>query len=78
MSTFCGDEDISAYTKDPLRKLIREQMDLLLSAKEMYDLDYPQHFKPISSEELWNMARERVMERVCCPAPPDESDTNAM
>ena len=78
MSTFCGDDVIALSRRDPLRRLIREQMDLLLSAKEMYDLDYPQHFKSISSEELWRIARKRVMERVCSPAPSDESDTNTM
>jgi hypothetical protein len=74
MSKFCDDEDVVFRSKDPLRRLIREQMDLLLSAKEMYDRDYPQHFKPISSEELWRIARKRVMEIVCCPTSPDESD----
>ena len=57
MSRFYGEEDIPWERDGPLRKLIFDQMEQMMTTKAMYDQDFPQHFRPISWSELWRMAR---------------------
>ncbi len=74
MSQSNHDEEVPYERNYPLRDLILEEMAFMMCNKELYDLDFPQHFKPMSSGQLWDLARKKVLEQICRPIPPDDSN----
>jgi hypothetical protein len=64
-----GDGSTSAprETNVRLSALIEEELESVLIQKERLDLSYPTHIKEMSSDQLWNIARARVIIRLCAP-----------
>ena len=50
-----------------LHKLILEEMAFVALIKGVYDRRFPRHSKRIAGSELWEVARERVLEGLCDP-----------
>jgi hypothetical protein len=51
---------------DPaLNRLIMEEMHQLRLRKEEYDQDFPEHRKYMSTGELWDIARNKIMDDLC-------------
>jgi hypothetical protein len=46
--------------------IIREIESVLLE-KRRYDFDFPDNAKSLSSQEIWGIAKSRVMEELCLP-----------
>ena len=44
-----------------LSRLIHQEMESMFMAKERYDLDFPDHAKEISTTEMWQIARRKVL-----------------
>lgn len=52
--------------------LVEEEREHLTWKKAVFDWDYPDHAKSISFDELKEIARLKVMERLCMP--PDTTE----
>lgn len=46
--------------------IIREIESIMLE-KQRYDFDFPDHAKMLSSQEIWHIAKSKVMEDLCLP-----------
>ncbi len=62
-----------SYGQLPPDKLKRE-VEMLLAAKELYDQQFPEHFKDMSPLEILEVACERLFETFC--EPPSQDDKN--
>ena len=50
-----------------LRRLIQREMESLKLNKEVYDSAHPNRSKTFSDDELWRIARTKVLQKLCEP-----------
>jgi len=46
--------------------IIREIQSIILE-KQRYDFDFPDHAKTLSSQQIWDIAKNKVLEDLCLP-----------
>jgi hypothetical protein len=50
-----------------LRRLIERELEALKLNKEIYDSAHPNQSKNFSADELWRIARTKVLQKLCKP-----------
>jgi len=50
-----------------LSRLIQREMESLKLNKEIYDSAHPNRSRNLSDDELWRMARTKVLQKLCEP-----------
>jgi hypothetical protein len=64
-------------TREPnrkLRRLIQREMESLKLNKEIYDSAHPNRSKTVSDDELWRIARKKVLQKLCEPKNGDRGE----
>lgn len=56
-----------ARERRKLTRLTRKSLQTLLTNKDIFDHDHPEHSKTIGSSELWEIARRITMEKLSLP-----------
>lgn len=62
-----GTASIATETNVRFHRLVSDELESVLLDKQRYDHEYPGNVKEFSKEQLWNVARVRVLRRLCAP-----------
>ncbi len=57
----------TGYDSRKFHGMIIREIESIMLEKRRYDVDFPNNAKSLSSSDIWNIARSKVMEELCVP-----------
>lgn len=57
----------SGYDARKFQGMIIREIESIMLEKRRYDVDFPGNVKMLSSNDIWNIARNKVMQELCVP-----------
>ncbi|MFC1834578.1 hypothetical protein ACFL2Q_07575 [Thermodesulfobacteriota bacterium] len=67
MTLVYRDDEIPVERDALLSELVLLELESMLLSKEQYDIDFPQHIRPLSLSDLWRLARSSTVEKLSAP-----------
>ena len=67
MSLSSKNDSVHREPNRKLRRLIEREMESLKLDKEIYDSAHPNRTRNLSDDQLWRIARTKVLQKLCEP-----------
>jgi hypothetical protein len=67
MNATCGTYGISTDGSVRFARMVQDEQEQVLFRKAAYDIDFPDHARSLSLDRLAEIARHRVVEKLCRP-----------